>query len=102
MEYNRQMVEQMVFKPEVRNLSDSMKEQKIQFATLSAKVAMTEETKKEKVDDLQTDEIRSRMPVEEENQFKKMKNELKEYNFIVTDDKKLEKKGPQQDNTMKH
>ena len=41
-------------------------------------------------------------PNKEENQFKKMKNELKEYNFIVTDDKKLEKKGPQQDNTMKH
>ena len=89
--YNEKQIEEYLYKPEERTKIDSLDKQKEAFAKEREEIDTKDPENEKKINSLEMKENRVRFPIESENEYKKMQNAPKSGNFIVDDDKKLEK-----------
>ena len=87
--YNERQIEDFVLDPDFRALDDSMQQQKQDFETRTEAIRLNSAPKKDPNVELKDGEIRKQMTVEEEDQRRIMKEEVKEYNFITDPEKQL-------------
>ena len=90
LQYNKTQIDSKVLSSEVRDKVDSLSDQKKTFEIQKRAVSLTSQKEEKKLDDLEMTEDRVRISVPSEDERTNMKNETKEYNFIVDKSAELE------------
>ena len=90
LQYNKAQIDSKVLSSEVRDKVDSLSDQKKTFEIQKRAVSLTSQKEEKKLDDLEMTEDRVRISVPSEDERTNMKNETKEYNFIVDKSAELE------------
>ena len=94
--YNEAQIEDYVLDPAVREIYDSMELQKEQFATQSAAVTLTEPQNEKKAGEVEMTEDRVPFPIQELDERVIMKNQPKNYNFVIERTAEFTLGGPNQ------
>ena len=94
--YNEAQIEDYVLDPAAREIYDSMEIQKEQFATQSAAVTLTEPQNEKNAGEVEMTEDRVPYPIKELDERAIMKNQPKNYDFIVEKTAELNMNGPNQ------
>ena len=81
--YNEAQIQDYVLDPTARELYDSMELQKEQFATQSAAVTLTEPQNEKRADEIEMTEDRVPLSIKELDERTIMKNQPKNYDFVV-------------------
>ena len=94
--YNEAQIEDYVLDPAAREIYDSMEIQKEQFATQSAAVTLTEPQNERNAGEIEMIEDRVPYPIKELDERTIMKNQPKNYDFVVERTAELSLGGPNQ------
>ena len=94
--YNEAQIQDYVLDPTARELYDSMELQKEQFATQSAAVTLTEPQNEKRADEIEMTEDRVPLSIKELDERNIMKNQPKNYDFVVEKAAELNISGPNQ------
>ena len=94
--YNEAQIQDYVLDPTARELYDSMELQKEQFATQSAAVTLTEPQNEKRADEIEMTEDRVPLSIKELDERTIMKNQPKNYDFVVEKAAELNISGPNQ------
>ena len=94
--YNEAQIEDYVLDPAAREIYDSMEVQKEQFATQSAAVTLTEPQNEKNAGEVEMTEDRVPYPIKELDERAIMKNQPKNYDFVVEKTAELNMNGPNQ------
>ena len=81
--YNEAQIDDYVLDPAAREIYDSMELQKEQFATQSAAVTLTEPQNEKNADEIEMTEDRVPFPIKELDERTIMKNQPKNYDFVI-------------------
>ena len=92
--YNEAQIEDYVLDPAAREIYDSMEIQKEQFATQSAAVTLTEPQNEKNAGEIEMTEDRVPYPIKELDERAIMKNQPKNYDFVVEKTAELNMNGP--------
>ena len=92
--YNEAQIEDYVLDPAAREIYDSMEIQKEQFATQSAAVTLTEPQNERNAGEVEMTEDRVPYPIKELDERAIMKNQPKNYDFVVEKTAELNMNGP--------
>ena len=94
--YNEAQIEDYVLDLTVREIYDSMETQKEQFATQSAAVTLTEPQNEKNAGEVEMTEDRVPFPIQELDERVIMKNQPKNYNFVIERTAEFTLGGPNQ------
>ena len=92
--YNEAQIEDYVLDPSARKIYDSMELQKEQFATRSAAVTLTDPQNEKNAGEVEMTEDRVPYPIKELDERVIMKNQPKNYDFVVEKTAELNMNGP--------
>lgn len=94
--YNEAQIEDYVLDPTVREVYDSMEMQKEQFATQSAAFTLAETQNEKKADEVEMTADRVPFPIEELDERLIMRNQPKNYDFVIERTAEIQLGGPNQ------